>query len=159
VSSTNSPLDAKLEATVDAVLETLPPAWDRIRSNIRAGATLAFGISLEQFHALRHIRRGFRTVKDLAERRQISRAAASQAVEALVRKRLVTRTPSDEDRRSAILELTQDAARTLDANLEATRAWMRGRMAALGGDELEALGAAMELLARTFAPDGDGDER
>ena len=72
--------ESLLRETVENVLETLPPVWDRIRSNLRAAATEQFGITLEQFHVLRHIRRGFQSVADLAEKKQISRSAVSQAV-------------------------------------------------------------------------------
>ncbi len=60
-------VDASLTNAVDAVLETLPPVWDRIRSNLRAAATSKFGITLEQFHVLRHIRKGYQSVGELAE--------------------------------------------------------------------------------------------
>ena len=93
-----------LQQTVDRLLETLPPVWDRIRSNLRSAATEKFGITLEQFHVLRHIRRGFQSVGDLAARKQISRSAVSQSVEVLVAKGLVTRRQESEDRRCVLLE-------------------------------------------------------
>jgi DNA-binding MarR family transcriptional regulator len=58
-----------------------------------------FGITMEQFHILRHIRRGYRSVKDLAEKKQINRSAVSQAIDALVSKGLVTRIQESGDRR------------------------------------------------------------
>jgi len=48
-----------LQQTVDEVIETLPGVWGRIRSNLRAAAIENFGITLEQFHVLRHIRSFF----------------------------------------------------------------------------------------------------
>jgi DNA-binding MarR family transcriptional regulator len=139
--------------TVDSLLETLPPVWDRIRSNLRASATAGFGITLEQFHVLRHIRKGYQSVGDLADKKQISRSAVSQAVEVLVAKGLVTRTQESDDRRCVLLELTPHARNVLDANFEENRAWMKGEMAGLSADELGSIRNAMDVLRKTFAPE------
>jgi DNA-binding MarR family transcriptional regulator len=149
-----------LESAVDGVLETLPPAWDRIRSNLRAAATGKFGISLEQFHILRHIRQGYFSARDIAEKKQISQAAVSQAVNTLVAKGLVTRREESEDRRRVRLELTPYASLVLDANYEENRAWMKERMAALSAEERLCILQAMEILRRSFIPGGkEGDRR
>ena len=145
--------DKDLKATVDCVLETLPPVWDRIRYNLRVAATGKFGISLEQFHVLRHIRKGYQSVRDLAEKRQVSPAATSQGVENLVRKGLVTRRQKGGDRRCVLLELTPYASEVLDANYEENRAWVRERMASLTVTELGEVRRAMATLRGVFAPD------
>ncbi len=144
--------ESLLQKTVDGVLETLPPVWDRIRSNLRQAATVKLGITLEQFHALRHIRWGYRYVGDLAEKRQISRSAVSQAVDALVAKGLVTREKESGDRRLVRLDLTPYASEVMDANFAENRAWMKSTMAALEPVDLEIVHRAMEILKTTFAP-------
>jgi len=149
--------DSSLSQTVDLVLETLPPVWDRIRSNLRAAATGRFGISLDQFHILRHIRKGFQSVGDLAEKRQVSRPAISQAVHALVVKELVTARQESGDRRRVRLELTAYAREVLDANFASNRSWMEEKMAALSAAELATVQAAMRILSATFTP-GDAGE-
>lgn len=146
--------DTCLDVTVNSVMDTLPPVWDRIRSNLRAAATKKFGISLEQFHTLRHIRHGCASVSDLAETRQISRPAISQAVEVLVQKGLVTRTQETKDRRCVKLALTPYASRVLDENFEENCAWMEERMADLSGEQLDTVQRAMNILKTTFLPDG-----
>jgi DNA-binding MarR family transcriptional regulator len=142
-----------LMSTVDIVLETLPSAWDRIRSNLRAAAIEKFGISLEQFHVLRHIRHGYHSVSELAEKKKISRPAISQAVEVLVAKGLVTRRQESGDRRCVYLELTPHASEVLDANFKENRGWMRLQMASLSQDELKSIQIAMEILKKTFSPE------
>jgi DNA-binding MarR family transcriptional regulator len=144
--------EPSLGLAVDSVLESLPPVWDRIRSNLRSAATGGFGITLDQFHILRHIRRGYQSVRDLAEKRQISRPAISQAVNALVVKGLVTRIPESADRRCVRLELTEHARNVLDQNFEENRLWMRGKMASLTKDELASVKKAMKILKDTFTP-------
>lgn len=141
----------KAEAVAASVLATIPPVWDRIRTNLRAAGTGKLGISLEQFHALRHIKRGYSTVGALADARQISRSAASQAVDALVSKGLVVRTRSDEDMRFVTLALTVRASRVLDENIAETRAWMADRMASLPSERLDAIAFAMATLSDAFA--------
>ena len=139
-----------LESAVDSVLETIPPVWDRIRSNLRAAATQGFGISLEQFHILRHIRMGYCHVGDLAEKKQISRSAVSQAVDVLVAKDLVIRSREKGDRRLVRLELTPYAGGVLDANFRENRDWVKEKMNYLSPGELETVRNAMETLRLTF---------
>lgn len=145
-----NPREPSLDKAVDIVLETLPPVWDRIRSNLRLGATSKFGISLEQFHTLRHIRMGYCHTGALAEKRQISRPAISQAVAGLVAKGLVTRAQESADRRLVRLELTPYANEALDENYRQNRGWTKGRMAALSEEETDCLRQAMEILKKTF---------
>jgi len=83
--------DQILEQTLDSFWEIVPPLWGYIRAHIRAIATENFDISVEQFHILRFIRRGYGSVSSLASARNISRPAVSQGVDTLVRKGLVTR--------------------------------------------------------------------
>lgn len=139
-----------LGAAVDSVMDNLPHVWDCIRGNLRSAATKRFGITLEQFHTLRHIRMGYRSVKDLADKRQVSRPAVSQAIEVLVRKGLVDRTQDKSDRRYVELSLTPWASGILDGNLEENKRWMESRMSGLAEDELETVRKAMETLSAVF---------
>lgn len=143
-------MDYSLDRSVDSVLEAIPRVWDLIRSSLRAAAMQKFGITLEQFHILRHIRKGFCHVGDLAEKKQISRSAVSQAVDALVAKGLVTRLREDADRRLVRLELTQHASEVMDSNFRDTRDWMKQKMQSLSPGQLKEIGMAMEVLDSTF---------
>ncbi len=142
--------ETSLRSAIDEVWSTLPPVWNRIRSNIRATAVEQYGIRVEQFHILRHIRRGFTSVSELAEVLQISRSAVSQAVDVLVERGLIRRRQNAQDRRNIPLELTDDGNRLLDAIWEKNRAWMGEKMANLTPADLTTLSNAMELLATTF---------
>jgi Transcriptional regulators len=145
--------EEQLKQSVDQVMDVLPNVWDRIRSNLRAAAISNFGITLEQFHILRHIRLGYTSVAELAEKKGITRSAVSQAVEALVSKKLVTRTTNPNDRRSAKLALTPYASEVMDANSLKNRVWMKEKMAVLSAEELEQIQAVMEILRNTFIPE------
>ena len=133
---------------IDRFWETIPPLWGMIRTHIRAEATKNFDISVEQFHILRHVRRGTGSVSELATAKNISRPAISQAVEVLVKKGLLTRVQSTQDRRFIELTLTDAGNKLLDTVFQETRAWMRERMSPFSLDELETVAKAMGALKK-----------
>ena len=143
-------LQPNLKTTIDGVWSTLPSVWNRIRENIRSIAVEYHDISVEQFHILRHIRRGFTCVSELAEVRQISRSAVSQAVELLVERGLICRLQNAQDRRNIPLALTEAGNHLLDTIWEKNRAWMGEKMAGLTKEELGTLSDAMEILGKAF---------
>ena len=151
--STESP-SAKaelLQQTIDRFWETIPPIWNRIRSNLRGAATERFGISVEQFHILRHIHRGIHSMSDLAVERCTSRPAISQVVDGLANKGLITRQQDSVDRRHVQLALTESGSALLKSIFDSNRAWMLSKLDALSQEELSASIQAMQLLKKTFA--------
>ena len=136
------------DRAIDRFWETVPPLWNSIRSHIRATATANFDITVEQFHVLRYVRRGTDSVSELATAKNISRPAISQAVEILVKKGLLTRVPSKEDRRYVELVLTEAGNNLLDTVFKETRGWMKDRMQDLSPDELETIAKAMEIMKK-----------
>jgi DNA-binding MarR family transcriptional regulator len=146
--------DSTSEKLIPAAIETfwgtIPPIWNQIKGNVRSIAEENYSISVEQFHILRHIRKGLTSVSELAQVKQISRSAISQAVDVLVERGLICRRQNARDRRNIPLELTESGDRLLDTIMEKNRAWMKSRMASLSAEELNTLTCAMEILARTF---------
>ncbi len=142
--------DASIERSIDAILEVLPPVWDRIRSNFRTAGTGKLGISLEQFHTLRHIYRGFHHSIEIAQKRQISCSAVSQAIDALVAKGLVVRSPDPDDGRLVRLDLTPSARQILDENVRENRLFIRQRMSSLSVKDRWTVEAAMDILKNAF---------
>jgi len=136
------------EQALDGFWETIPPLWNMVRGHIRAEATGQFDISVEQFHVLRHVRRGINSISDLATAKNISRPAISQAVDVLVNKGLMTRTQSMEDRRFVELALTDSGNALLDTVFKETRAWMKELMSKLTDDELDTIANAMIVLKK-----------
>jgi len=141
------------EQAIDRFWETIPPLWSTVRAHIRAEATSQFDISVEQFHVLRHVRRGTNSISDLAIAKNISRPAISQAVDVLVNKGLLTRTQSAEDRRFVELELTDSGNALLDALFKETRTWMKELMSDLTNEELDTVAKAMVVLKKTLYKD------
>ena len=145
--------DQTLELAIDRFWETVPPLWGTIRAHIRAVATGNFDITVEQFHVLRYARRGAGSMSELAQAKNISRPAISQAVDVLVRKGLLTRVQSTHDRRFVEVSLTQAGNDLLQAVFSQTRAWMEERMALLTPEELDSIARAMKALQKML--DGD----
>jgi len=142
--------DRILHQAIDRFWETFPSVWDTIRGNIRTIAAENFEITVEQFHILRHIRKGRGSVSELAIVKQISRSAISQAVDVLVDKGLIVRQTKAEDRRYVTLELTKNGNDLLNAIFEKNRIWMIEKMASMSQEELNNVIQSMELLKKTF---------
>ena len=139
-----------LQQTIDRFWESFPPTWNHIRTNVRGIAVEKFGITVEQFHILRHIRRGHDSVSELAEAKGISRPAISQAVELLVGKGLVTRRQNAEDRRFVQLELTDEGSELLSAIFRENRIWMEEKLSILTPEQMTQIIAALDVLKKVF---------
>jgi DNA-binding MarR family transcriptional regulator len=151
--------ESRIPAAIDAFWATIPPVWNQIRENIRSIAVEQYDISVEQFHILRHIRKGLTSVSELAQVKQISRSAISQAVDVLVDRGLICRLQNALDRRNIPLELTRAGDELLDTISEKNRAWMKMQMLALSASELNTLTRAMEILSMTFTNATNPDSR
>lgn len=141
------PSTSPQDAAIERFWETIPPLWNSIRFYIRSTATGSFDITVEQFHVLRFVRRGM-SISELAAAKHISRPAISQAVDALVKKGLLTRTQRPNDRRFVELTLTGQGNALLDSVFKVTRQWMRKRMNKLSATELDTIARAMEALKK-----------
>jgi DNA-binding MarR family transcriptional regulator len=139
---------------VDRFWETIPPAWHHVREQLRATAE-QFGITVEQFHILRHVRKGAGSVSELAEVKQITRSAISQAVELLVEKGLLARAQDPNDRRCVHLTLTETGSELLSSIFQQNRAWIAERLAPLNPDELGELERGLALIKTCFVSAGE----
>lgn len=144
------PTEAIIQLTIERFWEIFPPVWDRLRSNVRGIASSQFNISVEQFQILRHIRKGRTSVSELAQVKQISRSAISQAVDVLVVGGLVNRRQNDADRRCHELDLTARGNDLLNAIYKENRGWMLEQMASLDAEEADSIIRGLEALKRAF---------
>ena len=139
-----------LQQVIDRFWETIPPVWSQIRANVRAIAAERYGISVQQFHILRYVRRGIHLASELASVTQLSRPAISQAVDVLVEKGLITRHTSARDRRCIELELTESGTDMLNAIFAENHRWMMQKMASLSPEELDNILLGMKAIKKTF---------
>ena len=143
-------IEADPNPAIDQFWDSVPRVWRLIRNHVRTIAAEQFGISVEQFHVLRHIRRGLTSVKDIADALQISRPAISQAAETLVEKGLITRQEAAGDRRYVYLALTPSGETLLNGIFQQNRAWMGEKMAMLSATELETITEGLRLMKTAF---------
>ncbi len=131
-----------------AVAEGLRPVLLRINRELRR-ETRAGGASPEQVALLVAIKYtpGI-GVRDLAARERISAAAMSKHVDRLERDGLVTRTPSEADRRRVGLTLTPEGQKILRRVRSRRTAWLVSRLDRLSPNELASIEAALEPLAQ-----------
>lgn len=149
------PTETLLQQAIDRFWETVPPVWNTVRSHVRATAAHKFDISEEQFHILRHLRRGPRSASELADIGRISRPAISQAVDILVDKGLVSRRQDADDRRYVQVELTKEGAALLEAVFGQARQWMKEKLSPLKADDLQAVLSGLAVLKDAFCDECD----
>lgn len=142
-----------VQQAIECFWDSVPSTWGRVRNNVRTNAIKDMGITLIQFHLLRHIRHGAHSTAELADRQQISRPAISQAVDLLVEKGLVVRTTNPDDRRYVRLDLTEEGTTMMNAVFQKNRLWMAGQMTKLDSEELKVLIQAMDVLKKAFEPE------
>jgi DNA-binding MarR family transcriptional regulator len=135
----------RLEAM--AVADSLRPTLLRLARELRREKIA--GVSPHQVGLLVAIKYAPAvTVGELAAEERVSTAAMSKRVSWLERNGLVTRTPSEADRRRVGLTLTDEGQRTLRRVRSRRTAWLASRLSALTPAELAAVGSAAEALAR-----------
>jgi DNA-binding MarR family transcriptional regulator len=79
---------------------------------------------------------GPRRASDLVDLFSIDKGAVSRQVQALLELGLIERSPDPEDRRAAILAITDEGARRLETVREMRRAELLGRLSSWSAEEL-----------------------
>ncbi|MGB9521399.1 MAG: MarR family winged helix-turn-helix transcriptional regulator [Anaerolineales bacterium] len=142
--------DSLQHEVVELYWQVMPPFWHKVRAHIREVVESRFDISVEQYHILRHIAQGVNQVSELAQQKQISLSAVSQAVEVLVMKELITRTVNPLDRRMQILALTKKGEELVACVTQDTQSWMRETLKTLDQTELQTLLLGMRALQKVI---------
>jgi DNA-binding MarR family transcriptional regulator len=142
------PRQSRSEVDTVAVADALRPVLLRVGRELRREAR-AVGVSPEQVSLLVAIKYAPGIgVRELAARERISPPALTNHVKRLERAGLVTRTPSDGDRRRVGLTLTDEGQRVLRRVRSRRTAWLATRLRTLGAGDLAAVEAAVGPLAR-----------
>ena len=111
-------------------------------------------LTLTQVRLLRLLDAGARLTSELALRLGVSASTVSAAVDGLVRRGLVARVPSAEDRRTVPLEVTEAGAAAVRAARIRQERVLAGLFAALSPDERRALAEGMQALGRALETGG-----
>ncbi len=144
---------AEVETDAVAIADALRPALLRISRELRREARDE-GVSPEQVSLLVSIKYSPGIgVGELAARERVSPPALTKHVDRLERNGLVTRTPSDNDRRRVGLNLTDEGQRVLRRVRSRRTAWLASRLGKLDEHERAAIEAALEPLMRLLPED------
>jgi DNA-binding MarR family transcriptional regulator len=96
---------------------------------------------------------GARRASDLVDQFSIDKGAVSRQVQSLLELDLIARTPDPEDRRAAILEITDEGRRRLDALILQRRQEISGRLASWSPQELADFVRALARYNASIEPD------
>src|SRR5579864_5066769 len=138
----------KVETDAVAIADALRPALLRISRELRREARNE-GVSPEQVSLLVSIKYSPGIgVGELAARERVSPPALTKHVDRLERDGLVTRTPSDDDRRRVGITLTDEGQRLLRRVRSRRTVWLAQRLAGLTKEEQAAVEAAVGPLTK-----------
>jgi DNA-binding MarR family transcriptional regulator len=145
--------------TIDAwaVFDDLVRLETRLYNDVNDRLRTECGLSLGQFEFLRLVgaRAGVRVV-DLAGAVAIAVGAASKGVDRLEAAGLLRRTPNPANRRSSLLELTDEGSARLAAARPVFEAAVTHRLEPLGPAELTQAVAALRVLRQAIEAAGAG---
>ena len=137
--------DADVEQTAELVMETVSAVTRAIRREMREHRPVE--MSMQQFRALGVVRRHPNaSLSAVAEHLGLTAATVSKLVDALVRRGLVTRTDSPQDRRKVVLEVTGAGRRALRVARRAALGRLAKLLGSLGESDRRAVVRAMEVL-------------
>jgi DNA-binding MarR family transcriptional regulator len=143
----------KTEIDTLSIADRLRPVLLQVGRELRREAR-EVGISPEQVSLLVAIKYAPGIgVQELAARERVTPPAMSNHVDRLERDGLVSRTPSESDRRRVGLTLTDEGQRVLRRVRSRRTAWLATRLRGLSPEELEAVEAAVEPLSRLLRED------
>lgn len=107
------------------------------------------GLTPSQLSVLASLsRQGPFTLGDLAETEGVAPASISGIVGRLVDKGLVDRVPNPVDRRSTLVEMTEEGRKVLEKGRSERTAFLASRLERLGREEREILAQAVAILGR-----------
>jgi DNA-binding MarR family transcriptional regulator len=131
------------------LLETIPSVMTAIRAEMRA--CRASGLSVPQFRGLVFVDRNPGTsLSGVAEYLGLSLPSTSKLINMLVKRSLVARHDSEQDRRKITLALTPDGQASLEQTQHYTRQTLAQTLDVLSEAERLTLSEAMRTLERLF---------
>ncbi len=127
------------------VLRVVPPLSRFLATELRK-ARADVQLTLAQFSALRLLADHSCSMGEAARTLRITMPTATQLLDGLVSKSLVTRATGDQDRRQVRLEITQEGRRALDQCRSALESFLASALARLPVEQRESLAADLEQL-------------
>lgn len=148
--------EAKLRECAEEVIETILTGMKAVREEMRRGKPAE--ISVPQFRVLAFLKRHpGSSLSSIAEHIGLTLPSMSIAVDGLVKRGLVTREPSTDDRRKLVLHLTDDGGSSFEQATEATRTRFVAMLSRMDPNDRAGVGECMRLLRRAFSESGKSE--
>jgi DNA-binding MarR family transcriptional regulator len=137
----------------DVLVRTEIALWNAVDDAVSAETPVGLGL----LTALRHVdaHDGQARVQEVADGIGITVGAASKIVDRLERAHLVRRVPHPADRRSSLVELTDDGAKVLRSGMRAVRAELGRRTDVLSPENLASTTMHLRALGDASVPLGE----
>jgi DNA-binding MarR family transcriptional regulator len=138
------------EACAQVVLDIVPLVMHSVGAQMRSHRGL--DLSVPQFRALGFVKRHpGASLSEVAQHVGTSLPSMSKLVGGLVSRGLVSRTPSETDRRRLVLVLTPEGDALLESARRGAQAHLARRLARLPREERAGVARALSTLASLFA--------
>lgn len=141
----------KKDCCATRVLEVVPAVMCAIRADIMDSGLA--DLTPPQYRMLGLVFEAPRTVTQLALATNASPAAVSRMVEGLVKRDLIIRTQSEEDRRQVSLTISSKGKKIYEATREQTRRKLEDSLRKLPETKRKTIVEAMDILDGLFTPD------
>jgi len=139
-------MSERARAVAGLALRTIPSIMGSIRSGLREAGTS----SPQRINVLRVVRKGGRTVGELADFAGVSAPTMSAVVAALEGDGLLTRTQDPVDRRRVVVEATEQGSRKLAEMDRTAKETISQALATLSDDELDRIEDGLNLLVQAL---------
>lgn len=135
-------------ALAKQVLDVVPNAMAKIRIEWRAQA--ANDLSVPQLRILGSIAKGRNLIGDIAKHQGVSQPAMSMLVEAVIKKGLVSKSKTTEDKRQSPLALTKKGRAVFLKSRKLTELKLSKKIGTLNKKNQEELAKGIVLLQKIF---------
>lgn len=134
------------------MIETIPIVMQFMRRQMRKSSPE--GLSVPQLRTLYYINaHDHPSLSDTADFIGLSLPAMSRLVDALVRRKMVTRASCTNDRRQVRLAITEAGKASLNIAWDGAHVRLTRELAAIPKEDRDAVMAAMQILRTNFDPD------
>jgi DNA-binding MarR family transcriptional regulator len=147
--SQSSPPEKNREQCASAIMETIPLVGRFVGTEMRRNGE--FPISMPQLRVLWFISvHPGCSLSSAADDLTVTKAAASDLVDRLVKKGFVSRVEDPQERRKVLLTLTEDGTKLLQQSRKRAQAAVSKMLGQIGSDDLKKIVAGLEVLKMAF---------
>lgn len=138
----------------ELVIETVLLGMKTIRAEVRCSRPI--DVSVPQFRILAFLKHHEgASLSDVADHIGLTLPSVSKAIDGLVKRGLVSRETSSDDRRRVILTLTESGTEAFTITTDATKKRITERLSVLSEEDKEIVTHSMQILSRVFSKDQD----